>query len=74
VERGHLAYLTDRVRVNTGRKQLFGTQMTWESGKLAPKPIEDAARVDQRRAEYGLPPLADYLRRSEEAMRNPREN
>jgi hypothetical protein len=27
-----------------------------------PQPIEDEAHVDARRAELGMPPLADYLK------------
>lgn len=57
------AYLTDRVRVNTGRHQLFGTQMVFdnETARAYPKPLEDPARVDQRRAKAGMEPLVDYV-------------
>lgn len=54
-----VAYLTDRVLVNEGKKQRYGTQMGM---KLEPRPIEDPANVDKRRAEMGLPPLAEYLK------------
>ena len=50
------AYLYDRVAVNTGKPQRWGTQFR----DLAPFPIEDAARVDERRKAIGLPSLADY--------------
>ncbi len=60
---GDLAYLVDRVRVADGEPQVYGTQ--WEpsaSGEWRPRtPIEDEEGVDARRAEAGLPPLADYL-------------
>lgn len=59
----HLAYLTDRVRVVAGEKQLYGTQLTRnKDGELVASPIEDEANVDARRKEVGLPPLADYLK------------
>jgi len=59
----HLAYLTDRVRVVAGEKQLYGTQMTYtKDGEMVPSPIEDEANVDARRKEAGLPPLAEYLK------------
>lgn len=58
----HLAYLTDRVRVGAGEKQLYGTQLTQKDGELVPSPIEDEANVDARRKEVGLPPLAEYLK------------
>lgn len=56
----HLAYLEDRVRVNAGRPQLYGTQFTVTGGHLAPHPVEDPQRLDERRAEAGLEPFADY--------------
>jgi uncharacterized protein DUF6624 len=56
----HLAYLEDRVRLNAGEPQLYGTQFTHEGGELAPHPIEDPGRLDERRAEAGLEPFAAY--------------
>jgi Family of unknown function (DUF6624) len=58
--RAHLAYLEDRVRVNAGRPQLYGTQFTVTDGEIGPSPIEDRQRLDERRAEAGLEPFADY--------------
>lgn len=59
------AYLTDRVRVGEGKPQLYGTQMLLkEGGRYEPLPIEDEAKVDERRAAVGLPPLAEQLKRS----------
>jgi hypothetical protein len=66
----HLAYLTDRVLAGDGKKQLYGTQFTMRDGKLEPEPIEDEANVDKRRAEVGLPPLAEYRKQMEEAYGN----
>lgn len=54
------ALLTDRVRVHEGRPQLYGTQASIEDGRLVFDPIADSASVDARRAELGLPPLAQY--------------
>ena len=56
----HLAYLEDRVRVNADQPQLYGTQFTVTDGELGPCPIEDRQRLDERRAEAGLEPFADY--------------
>jgi hypothetical protein len=64
-----LAYLTDRVRVGENKKQVYGTQLRWVDGKYQPHPIEDEANVDKRRRGVGLPPLADYLRFAEEALK-----
>ena len=41
-------------------KQLYGTQFTVVDGQWKPRPLEDEANVDKRRAEAGLPPLAEY--------------
>jgi hypothetical protein len=58
-----LAYLTDRVRVNEGRGQVFGTQMRPDENSVpVPAPIEDRERLDDRRAEVGLEPFDQYLR------------
>jgi hypothetical protein len=39
-----------------------------ENGTFTPDPIEDAANVDKRRAELGLQPLAEYIRRSNKVI------
>lgn len=54
------ALLLDRIRVGDGRPQVYGSQATWTDGELTFEPIEDEANVDARRAEIGLPPLAEY--------------
>jgi hypothetical protein len=55
-----VAYLEDRVLVGEGKKQRYGTQFKQDKGDWVPQPIEDPANVDKRRAEVGLPPLAEY--------------
>lgn len=62
VEARDTAYLEDRLRVHEGRPQLYGTQFTWENGELVPSPIEDDARLDERRRSVGLGPFAEYAR------------
>lgn len=58
---GNLAYLTDRIAVGAGEPQEYGTQIgCGEDGPTPATPIRDEASVDARRAEVGLPPLADY--------------
>ena len=56
-----VAVLEDRVRLQSGRKQLYGSQLRIVNGKLAPAPIEDPAHVDMRRDAAGLPPLRQVL-------------
>lgn len=58
-----VALMTDRLLVlKDKKKQQYGTQLVPKDGKLVPQPIEDEAHVDSRRAELGMPPLADYLK------------
>lgn len=53
------AYLSDRVAVNAGKPQRWGTQLDRDN---RPYPIEDAARVDERRKAIGLSTMAEYER------------
>jgi hypothetical protein len=68
------AYLTDRVLLAEGKAQLYGTQFTMSAGKAQPRPIEDEAHVDQRRASVGLGPLAAYAKELEELFRGKAES
>lgn len=55
------AYLADRVAVNRGQPQTYGSQVRCRDGEPSPAtPIEDAESVDERRVEAGMRPLADY--------------
>jgi hypothetical protein len=60
-----LAMLEDRVRMRRGKKQIYGTQLKTnpQSHKYELSPLEDPKNVDKRRAEVGLGPLADYLKK-----------
>jgi VWFA-related protein len=71
VQKGELAYLVDRLRVNAGMKQLFGTHVKLKNGFLVLLPIEGEAHVDDRRRQFGLPPLADQLRSLERDYQRP---
>src|SRR5690554_3463357 len=59
------AYLYDRVKINAGEKQLFGTQVDYEINSTAraiPKNgLVDSINVDKLRREYNLESLKDYL-------------
>ena len=57
-----LALLEDRVAMGEGKKQIYGSQVRFDtSGKFWVSPIEDPDNVDKRRAEVGLQPIAEYL-------------
>lgn len=58
------ALFDDRIRMNEGRPQRYGSQLTRDekTDKLVLWPIEDEANVDVRRAKMGMPPLAQYAK------------
>ncbi|WP_115463074.1 DUF6624 domain-containing protein [Winogradskyella aurantiaca] len=57
------AFLTDRVELNTGGKQIYGTQVTYNliSGKASPRSTIDPDQINERRAKVGLEPIETYL-------------
>ncbi|WP_158798766.1 DUF6624 domain-containing protein [Pedobacter sp. L105] len=57
------AYLTDRVKINTGQQQVYGTQVTYNPDicQAIPKPLVDSKNVNQRRKTMGLGPIEEYL-------------
>lgn len=59
-----LALLEDRVALEQGRKQLYGSQIGYDEagGRSYVLPLEDPDHVDERRASMGLGPMADYVK------------
>jgi hypothetical protein len=55
--------LVDRVNLNTGQPQIYGTQVTYntEICQAYPKNLADSANVNERRKSIGLPPIEEYL-------------
>jgi hypothetical protein len=51
------------VNLNLGKKQVYGTQVTYrlDSCEAIPKPLTDSLNVNTRRKEVGLEPIEDYL-------------
>lgn len=58
-----VAYVTDALRVQEGRPQLYGTKFRMREGKLEPCPIEQPEQVDERRRRLRMEPLARYAGR-----------
>lgn len=59
----YYAYLVDRVRLNCGQKQLYGTQC-WDNADkthIIPRPLEDSLNVNIRRAQMGMETIELYL-------------
>ena len=56
------AKMRDRLLVEEGKEQLYGTQLKFDEMTKTPHPIKDASNVDKRRAKIGLGPLSIYLK------------
>lgn len=59
------AYLTDRIAINTGQPEEYGTQVKYEGsglGKVVPVSLRDPKSVNRRRAAIGMEPLESYLK------------
>jgi hypothetical protein len=53
-----VATLEDKLRILSGRKQLYGTQFRLdERGNIVLAPMEDSSHADLRREDAGLPPF-----------------
>lgn len=57
------AYLMDRVLVNAGKLQVYGTQMTLNPARTSfePKPCIEPEHLDERRASVGLETMKKYI-------------
>lgn len=55
-------YLEDRIRVNSDRPQVYGTQFIDhnDGNGLMPQPIEDRDGLAERRAAVGMEPFEEY--------------
>jgi len=71
ITKAAFATYIDRLRLNAGLKQIFGTQATILNDFLVLFPITDETHVDARRKQYDLPPLREYLRGLEKLYRLP---
>ncbi|MBZ4191539.1 hypothetical protein K7B07_21675 [Niabella sp. 3A5MI-3] len=66
LEPRYLGYFTDRISTDKGEKQKYGTQlMVTMDNRTIMYPLIDPYRTDTWRKEIGLPPLAKYLKESQ---------
>lgn len=58
------AYLIDRVNVNLGKLQVYGTQLVLnqERESYEVKPVMDPEKLNDRRSQAGLPPIEFYIK------------
>lgn len=61
------AYLYDRVQINSGKPQLYGTQLDYDNaGNAVVKKLKDRQNVNIRRQQFGMDTLEDYLSKATE--------
>jgi hypothetical protein len=66
IERRHLGYFVDRLRILRGLPQVYGTQYRVSSDQTVEfLPIENPDAVDARRAELGMGTIAEYRKYAE---------
>ncbi len=66
LERSHLTILEDRIRMKEGKRQIYGSQFTWneKEKKYNFHPIENRKNVNKRRREVGLEPIESYAEKN----------
>ena len=59
----HYALMLDRILVERGQKQIFGTQIQMQkvNNRFVPFPVEDEKRLNALRKKVGLQPIEKYL-------------
>jgi len=68
------AYLIDRININEGREQIYGTQVNMGEAGTTLKPTADTANLDKRRLSVGLPPIKDYLKKCDDLFKELNKN
>jgi len=60
----HQAFLEDRIQMRNNKKQIYGSQATWDetTGKMKIYPIQNANHVNERRKTIGLEPIEEYAK------------
>ena len=60
----HVAFLTDRVLIHKGKKQIYGTQFTTKkNGAPIPFPIKDIKTLNKKRKQVGLEHFSVYTKK-----------
>lgn len=60
-QKSHVAYLTDRILLNEGKPQWYGTQCQIQENQVRLRPIQDLETLDERRKSMDLNPIEEYL-------------
>jgi hypothetical protein len=65
-----MAYLTDRLLVMEGKRQLYGTQLMHGGNGFEPAPIENPDTVDERRKSLGMETLGEYIKKAKAEVKS----
>ena len=68
------AYLIDRINLNEGKQQVYGTQIIMGEGGTKFKPCLDTLNLDKRRLSVGLKPIKEYLKQCDEMFYDMNKN
>lgn len=70
------AYLFDRVNVNSGKPQLYGTQLELNKNETSYvlKPTVDIENLNKRRQEINLEPIENYIKEMNEHLKGSLKN
>jgi uncharacterized protein involved in exopolysaccharide biosynthesis len=71
VRASSLAALEDEIALAEDGKQIYGTEIAIIDGRAVIPSVVDPARLDERRAFVGLPPMSEYLRHAESELGMP---
>ncbi|MBS0647653.1 MAG: hypothetical protein JSS10_00340 [Verrucomicrobia bacterium] len=61
--RKYIPFLHDRVLINRGLKQLYGTQLRIVDKQLVACPIAEPDQLERRRKEYDMEPISEYFQK-----------
>lgn len=71
--RKNVAYLTDRIAIGEGKKQIYSTQFSGKfdsKGNPIPKPIKNLSGLDKRRKWAGMEPFEQYMKQIKKLIGN----
>ena len=61
-----LGPIIDKLLLSEGKPQLLGSVFRFEGEFMIMEPVEDPEHLDQRRAQYLLPPMKEYIKTMED--------
>ena len=60
------AGFVDRLLIDQGKSQRYGSNFQMQGGKMVMTPVEDPKNLEKRRKKLGLPPMSEYMKMMKE--------